>query len=365
MIFVNRRILQYFDWISFGIILILMSIGLLFIFSATTNQETYFSIFFKKQLLGIIIGIIIYFLMSIIDYRTTWRLGFMLYFILIGMLLFTYIKGALVMGAQRWINLGFMRFQPSELTKLLFPAFFSYYFYEDSLRPSKLKHFIPVLIILGISTLLILKQPDLGTALILLFSGCTLLWLSGLNRKYFIGAMFFLITSAPITWRMLKPYQRQRIVVFLGQGDAKKERYQIEQSIIAIGSGGLCGKGFNQGTQNKLLFLPESRTDFIFSVVCEEGGFILAMVIILLFILLFARIFIEISFITDFFARLLAVGLIIHIMLSTIINMGMVIGILPTVGIPLPFISYGISNLWVNLASLGWIQSIIMENFNR
>ena len=215
-----------------------------------------------------------------------------------------------------------------------------------------------ILVVLVASFLLIRKQPDLGTALIILFSGILLLWLAGMHKKFFIISLLGCALAAPVIWKCLHPYQRNRITVFLGQGDSKKERYQIEQSRIAVGSGGLAGKGFLNGTQNKFMFLPESRTDFIFAVVCEEWGFLGALILIGLYIALFIRLFYVISSIKNFYAQLLATGLIIHIVFSTLINMCMVIGLMPIVGIPLPFISYGVSNLWISFASLGWFNSI-------
>ena len=362
MIFTKRRLFCYFDWVSFLLTAALLVIGLIFIFSATMRTEQIVSTFFKKQVLGAISGIGIYFLCTVIDYRTLWRLGFILYFVVIGILLFTFLKGSLAMGAQRWIDLGIVRFQPSELAKLFFPAFFSYYFFENGLYPSRIADFIPVLFVLLFSTLLIFKQPDLGTALILLFSGAILLWLMGMNKKFFFWTFVLLLISAPLTWKLLKPYQKQRIVVLFGQGDARKERYQIEQSVIAIGSGGICGKGFLKGTQNKFLFLPESRNDFIFSVICEEGGFFIALLVLLLYITLFIRLLWQTRNITDPFVHILALGLIIHIILSTLINIGMVTAVLPVVGIPLPLMSYGVTNLWITLASLGWVQSIAISS---
>lgn len=365
MMLIDRRYFCYFDWISFLIMVLLCAVGLLFIFSATTQPELPFSLFFKKQLLGVVSGLVIYSTLCALDYRILWRAGYLLYFVVILLLLFTFVKGSLIMGAQRWISLGLIRFQPSEIAKLFFPAFFSYYFWQETKTSRTVHDFIPVIGVLLFSTLLILKQPDLGTALVLLFSGTMLLWFMGLHKKYFILVGITMIMSLPLGWKLLKPYQRQRIAVFFGQGDARKERYQIEQSIIAIGSGGFAGKGFLCGTQNKFLFLPESRTDFIFSVVSEEGGFIITLTLILLYLLLFLRLLWLITTIPDFFARILALGLILHIMISSFINIGMVTGLLPTVGIPLPFISYGMSNLWVTCASMGWFQSIVMRRFQR
>lgn len=362
---IDRRHLHSFDWISFFVMLLLSSIGLLFVFSATFSPATPYSVFFKKQLFGILTGIIIYLLCCSIDYRTLERMGYFMYFATVALLLVTIIKGSIGMGAQRWINVGFTKFQPAELSKLFFPAFVTYYLCTEQQDAGRLRfhNFVPVLLVLGFSFVLIKMQPDLGTSLIVLFSGTILLWLAGLNRTFFIVMFGLLCLAGPIVYKSLKPYQKTRIMVFLGQGDSRKERYQIEQSRIAIGSGGFEGKGLLNGTQNTFNFLPESRTDFIFAVVCEEWGFLGALIILFLYSILFIRLFTVIASIKNFFAQLLALGLIIHIILSTIINICMVMGLMPIVGIPLPFLSYGVSNLWISFASLGWFNSIAMRRF--
>lgn len=361
---IDRRYIKFFDFVSFFITLILATIGLLFIFSATYRPDLPYSLFFKKQFFGVVSGILIYFIFCFCDYRNLQRWSFYFYFLTILLLIFTFLKGSVALGGQRWINLGIIKFQPSDLTKLLFPGFFTYYLFSEKDVPVyKFKDFMPVLLILGFSFLLILKQPDLGTGLILVFSASVLLWLAGIGRKFFITSFLLFLVAAPLLWKTLKPYQKQRIAVFLGQGDSRKERYQIEQSLIAIGSGGLTGKGFLQGTQNKLMFLPESRTDCIFAVFCEEMGFVGALFLLSLFFLLFLRIFYIISTIKNFYAQLLACGLVIHIVISTLINIGMVIGFLPIVGIQLPFMTYGITYLWITFASLGWFNGIAMRRF--
>ncbi len=252
--------------------------------------------------------------------------------------------------------------QPSELTKLLFPAFAVHYLYthKDPYNKS-IFTFTPIIIILGISFLLILKQPDLGTALIIAFLGLIMLWFAGINKKFFLIGILVSGIAAPVLWKVLKPYQKKRIEVFLGYGQSHKERYQIEQATIAVGSGGIRGKGLLRGTQNKLRFLPECRTDFIFAVLCEEWGFLGALCVLILFFILFIRMCKIVSCLHDPAIQLFALGSVLHIFLSTIINMCMVLGLLPIVGIPLPLMSYGISNLWITLASFGWFTRIIMQ----
>jgi len=352
----------YFDWLTFGLIIALSSIGLLFVWSATYKPELPYSLYFKKQLFGVACGISIYLICTFADYRTFARWGYFSYFIIIVLLFFTTIKGSIGMGAQRWIDVGFIKIQPSELAKLFLPSFIAYYLYtENETFIFKTKDFIPILSVLCISTLLILKQPDLGTALLLLFSGLLSVWLAGMNKQWFFYGTFAIMLCTPLLWCTLKPYQRNRIAVFLGQGQPRQERYHIEQSTIAIGSGGITGKGFLRGTQNKFQFLPESRTDFIFSVICEERGLLGALCIIMLYTLLFVRLFLRITEIKTAWTQLFAFGLIIHIVLSVLINLGMVLGLLPIVGIPLPLCSYGLSNLWITFASLGMCQSILMH----
>ncbi len=364
MLSIDRRYLMYFDWISFFLTIAIASIGLAFVYSATSTETALYSLYFKKQLFGICSGFILYFVFCFTDYRTFCRIGYFLYFFVLFLLIFTLIKGKIGMGAQRWIDLKIVKFQPSEIAKLFFPSFITYYLYSENDVPLyTMNSFLPILCMLGLSSILVLKQPDLGTAIILFASGIIMLWLAGIGKRFFYWAIVISLFIAPLGWRVLKPYQKQRIMVFLGEGDTLKERYQIEQSKIAIGSGKIYGKGFCNGTQNKLLFLPESRTDFIFSVVCEEWGFLGATLILILYLLLFFRIMYRLNYVKTFFGQLLGIGLLIPIALSAAINTGMVCGLLPIVGIPLPLMSYGVTALWITLASLGWIQSIVMRIF--
>lgn len=358
-----KRSFYYFDFYQLILITSISLLGLIFVWSSTYNIVQPFSLFFKKQCIGLLSGIALYGIFLCIDHRSWMRWGYFGYLGLLVLLLFTLIKGSVGMGAQRWINIGIIKFQPSELTKLCFPAFVAYCLQHTP--TTNIRSFIPILAILGASFLLVAKQPDLGTALIILLSVLLLCWFAGLSRYFFIAIIASSIIAAPILWQLLKPYQKNRIAVFLGYGDVKKEAYQREQAIIAIGSGGITGKGLLQGTQNKLQFLPEGRTDFIFAVLCEEWGFIGAFLILILYILLFCRSLFIIKKIKSNTMQLFALGTIVHIIISTIINIAMVLGMLPIVGIPLPLMSYGITNLWITFASFGLFQNISMERIYR
>ena len=351
----------YIDWVSFILIVTISIISLFTILSATQTITITYSIWLKKQGLGVAMGIIFYWIFSSFNPHTLLRWGYFAFFGTIALLCFTLIKGSIGMGAQRWINLIFFKLQPSELAKPLFPAFFSYYFFTHSPR-KKMKDFIFPLIMLGITFILVAKQPDLGTALIILFTGLILFWFAGLPRSFYLGSMTFILLSAPLLWHCLKPYQRKRINSFLSLEDHQHGQYQAEQSKIAIGSGGLLGKGIFHGTQNRLKFLPENHTDFIFAVICEEVGFMGAILTLFFYFILFFRLYYIINHIEKSHQALLAIGLTLPIILSTIINISMVLGLLPIVGIPLPFLSYGLNNLLTSFASLGWIQAIYREH---
>lgn len=364
---IDRRYFRFFDWLSFVITITLVCIGLLFVYSATYSETRHFSSFFKKQMVGTISGFTLYFIFCFISPHKLQRYGFFAFIATIVLLIYTYIAGWISMGAKRWLSLYFFRFQPSELVRLFLPAFIMTLGIEYQQQKSFLsfQEALVPLGALGFIVLLVLKQPDLGTAIIILLSGLITLWIAGLDRKVVIIGLLVAACGAPFFWKVLKPYQKQRILVALGYGDSHKERYHIEQSKIAIGSGGVWGKGFLKGTQNKFEFLPEDHTDFIFSVICEEWGFIGALFVLLLFATLFTRIIFILLSLTDITQQIIGTGLVIHIILSVCINSAMVTGLLPIVGIPLPLISYGLSNLWVTLSSLGWLNNIALHRYKR
>jgi rod shape determining protein RodA len=343
------------------ILLILFSIGLIILYSATKDCCEKASNFFLKQSFGLISGIIIITIISRLPYRTIIIWGAIAHYIILILLILTLAKGSIAMGAKRWIDLGFIKFQPSELAKITLPLCIINYFLFYVINKTTLKDWLNLLFLVFITSILIIKQPDLGSGIIVGISAMALLYISGLPKKIIITLFIVFGFSAPIAWKFLHEYQKKRIIVFLGGGSAQKERYQLEQSKIAIGSGGIYGKGFLKGTQKNLQFLPENKTDFIFSVLSEEFGFLGVTFIILLYIILFFRFTKQCQKIDDFHAHLLCNGLFLPFMISIICNIGMVAGLFPTVGIPLPCMSYGITNLWSTCIMLGIINSVLSQ----
>lgn len=355
----DSRLWYRIDWLNLFLVFCLSMIGLVAVFSATYTSERAFSPLFVKQCFGVLFGVAIYAVFFLLNRRALVWWGSLLYVVTIFLLLFTLLRGSVGMGAQRWINLGFFKFQPSELAKLFFPAMFTRLLGIENVSQWRWKRLALLLFFLGSSVFLVLKQPDLGTALIILFSGLVLLWVAGVGKRFFVFGLLGVLCMAPLGWRVLKPYQKQRVVVFLGGGGKQKERYQVEQSRIAVGSGGFVGKGYLQGTQSRLNFLPENHTDFIFAVIGEEWGLFGALCVVLSFFLLFLSALNRIASLSHKAYQLLALGLILPTFFSAFINMAMVLGVLPIVGIPLPFVTYGLTHLLIDFASMGWYNNII------
>lgn len=261
-------------------------------------------------------------------------------------------------GAQRWLDLGFFRFQPSELLKLATPMMVAWYLAERRLPPSN-KHIVLATIFIAIPTVLIAKQPDLGTAILIASSGLAVLFLAGISWKIIMGVIAAGAGLAPVLWSFMKDYQKQRVLTFLSpEEDPLGSGYHIIQSKIAIGSGGLYGKGWTHGSQARLEFLPESSTDFIFAVFAEEFGLIGCIGLLTIYLLIFIRsIYMSIQA-QDTFSRLLAGSLSLTFFIYLFVNVGMVTGILPVVGVPLPLVSYGGTSMVTLLIGFGILMSI-------
>ncbi|MDD2759023.1 MAG: rod shape-determining protein RodA [Methylomonas sp.] len=268
------------------------------------------------------------------------------------------VMGQISMGAQRWLDLGFFRFQPSELTKIAAPMMLAWYLSEHSLPP-KPKHIIVAFVLLIIPVLLIAKQPDLGTSLLVVSSGAAVLFFAGLSWWLMAGAIVVLAALTPVLWHFLREYQRNRVLTFINpEADPMGTGYHIIQSKIAIGSGGISGKGWLGSTQAKLDFLPESSTDFIFAVFAEEFGLFGCVGLLFLYLLVILRCFYIAVQAQDTYSRLLAGSLAFTFFVYVFVNIGMVIGILPVVGVPLPLISYGGTSMVTLMAGFGILMAI-------
>ncbi|MFN5745048.1 MAG: rod shape-determining protein RodA [Methylococcaceae bacterium] len=273
---------------------------------------------------------------------------------LAGVLLF----GKISMGAQRWLDLGIIRFQPSELTKLSTPMMIAWLL-AQSPPPPGFKQIATAGVLILIPTLLIAKQPDLGTAILVATSGASVVFLAGLPWVYILGLVVIGGSLLPVLWHMLHGYQRDRVLTFLNpEADPMGRGYHIIQSKIAIGSGGLDGKGWLHGTQVHLDFLPESSTDFIFAVLAEEFGLLGCIGLLAAYLIILARCLYIVMQAQDRFSRYLAGALTLTFFVYIFVNIGMVIGILPVVGVPLPLVSYGGTSTVTLLAGFGILMSI-------
>ncbi|WP_462320261.1 rod shape-determining protein RodA, partial [Halochromatium sp.] len=281
-----------------------------------------------------------------------------LYLLGLGLLAAVLLVGVQSKGAQRWLDLGLLRFQPSEMLKLALPMMVAWYLSLRPLPPRLLDVFFTLLLI-GLPVMLIAKQPDLGTALLVASAGLTTLFLSGLRWWLILGFGALAAAAAPVLWSLMHDYQRQRVLTFLDPGsDPLGSGYHIIQSQIAIGSGGLYGKGWLQGTQSQLEFLPERSTDFIFAVIGEELGLFGILVLMLLYLAVILRGLTIAAQAQDTYSRLLAGSITTVFFVYLFVNMGMVTGMLPVVGVPLPLISYGGTSLVTLMLGFGILMSV-------
>ncbi len=339
------------------LILSLLSLVLfgLFILYSASNQNITMVI---KQCLHLSLAFIVMLICARIPPERYLQWAPWLYTATVVLLVGVLVIGQMHQGAKRWLNFGIFNFQPSELMKLAMPMMLAYFFQNKTLPPS-LKNLGYGFMILIVPVLLVAKEPDLGTAIMISASGLLVLLLAGMSWRLILGLIALATASTPVLWHFMHAYQRNRVLTFLNpERDPLGAGYHIIQSKIAIGSGGLTGKGWLHGTQSHLEFLPAHATDFIFAVNGEELGFIGAVILITLFCLLLLRCVMISLQAQDTFTRLLAGSLSFTFILSAFINVGMVTGILPVVGIPLPLISYGGSYLVTLMAGFGMIMSV-------
>ncbi|MGD2117821.1 MAG: rod shape-determining protein RodA [Chromatiales bacterium] len=335
-------------------LLLLCGFGLMVLYSASGQDMG--QIERQAIRLGLAFGVML--AVAQIPPSTLKRWSPLLYIIGVALLGAVLLFGEVGKGAQRWLDLGFFRFQPSELVKLAVPMMIAWFLAEKPLPPDW-KRLLLSLILIMVPVLLIFRQPDLGTSLLVASAGIFALFLSGIRWRIIGGALAALAAMAPVLWYFMKDYQRQRVITFMNpESDPLGSGYHIIQSKIAIGSGGLYGKGWLNGTQSHLEFLPERHTDFIFAVLGEEFGFIGILTLLGLYLLIIIRGLYISSRGQDTYSRLLGGSLILVFFVYLFVNTGMVSGILPVVGVPLPLISYGGTSLVTLMAGFGMLMSI-------
>ena len=345
--------------VDYFLIIIVAIIGSISVFSIYSTESGNFSFYTKNHLTRFLVFFFMFLVLSFVRVSFWYRQAYIFYIIGILLLLLVIFFGISASGSKRWINFFIMNLQPSEMMKIAIIVCFARYYHRiQSSDIQSYKYLLQPIILLLIPCYLVITQPDLGTAILIAGSGLAIIWLAGLNLKYFIYSGLILLVSLPFVISILKPYQKSRILTFFNPDrDPLGAGYQIIQSKIAIGSGGLLGKGFLQGTQSYLEFLPEKHTDFIFTLFSEEFGFVGSMVLILLYALLIYRI-INIGFSSrSFFAKLYCFGFASALFLYIFVNIAMVVGLLPIVGAPLPIMSYGGSSMLSIMLGLSIVMS--------
>ncbi len=345
----------HLDWPLFLGLLLLSGLGLVVLYSS--GGENIDLLIRQSIRLGLAFGVMV--IMAQIPPHQLERWAPALFALGVIMLVAVLLAGTVGKGAQRWLDLGFFRFQPSEVMKLALPMMVAWYLAGTTLPPSKKVLGIAGLII-AVPTLLIVKQPDLGTSILIASSGVFALLLAGIPWRLVAGFGVITAASAPLLWFFgMHDYQRQRVLTFLNpESDPLGSGYHIIQSKIAIGSGGLFGKGWLNGTQSQLEFLPERTTDFIFAVLAEEFGFIGILVLLAVYLYIIIRGLYIATRAQDTFTRLLAGSIILTFFVYIFVNIGMVSGMLPVVGLPLPLVSYGGTSMVTMMAGFGILMSI-------
>lgn len=367
---IDRRLIKNFDWVTFALIIGIAVIGIMTIYSATRHPLPggTMPLYYMKQLHWLIIGILA--LIAVISFDYIWlkRFSYLLYGFGMVLLLLVLVLGRTGMGAQRWLNFGLFSFQPSEVFRLLYVITIARYLSEMHGKiglASLLKTF---LLLAFIPMMLLIKQPDLGTAIILLLVFLSVVLVKGLQKKAVVLIVLIGLVSVPflghVFWEGLRDYQKNRLVAFLEpESDPSGIGYHINQSKVAIGAGSFAGKGYLKGTQGPFRFLPEKHTDFIFAVFAEEWGFAGSLVLLFLYLSLILRGLDTARKAKDEFGGLLALGISFMFTIYFFVNMGMTLGIMPVVGIPLPFMSYGGTSLVANFIAAGILINIRTRRF--
>ena len=349
-----NEFIKRIDGPLFSISFLLIILGLITL--AGSNLET--SKIIVNQVFNISVGLIIFTLVTFTNPRILFGYAPILFFLTIFLLVLVHFFGIESNGAKRWLAFGGLNLQPSELIKITLPLMIAWLYQNFQNKISLKVHLIAIFLIL-VPVYLVLLQPDLGTSIMIALSGILIIFLAGVSWRLILSSLVITILSSPIIWMNLHIYQKNRILNMLDPfADPLGTGYHTIQSMIAIGSGGVFGKGWGQGSQTNLNFLPEANTDFIFAVYAEEFGFFGVILIFALFLFLIYRIFNLANDMQDTFSKLLTVSLGASIFAAIFVNIAMISGLVPVVGLPLPFMSYGGTSMVVSLISIGIIMNL-------
>ncbi len=352
-----------FDWPLFGCFIVLCGLGVLTLYSSTYFNQIHL---FYKQIVFMGVGIGLVLILTLIDYHLYERLAYLFYGVVVALLIAVEVAGKTVYGSQRWLPLGPIHLQPSEVAKLAVVFVLARFYSQERALPGQgygFRELMPVFVLLGIPMFLIFTQPDLGSALMVGFVGGTIVFFCNLRIRTLVTMAISFALITPLAYQfVLKDYQRDRVKTFLNPARSPLgEGYHAIQSMITVGSGQISGKGYLKGTQSKLDFLPKHHTDFIFSSFAEEWGFIGSLGILAVFVIFILLGIDVVRKSKDKFGAVLAMGALSIIIWHVIINVGMEIGVFPVVGVPMPFFSYGGSSLITNMIAMGILMSVSLR----
>ena len=359
-----RAYFKEFDWLLLAAVILLSAFGLMEIYSVALGQGELNLLNFYKQIIFIIIGLFLLFIFAFIDYRFLKSIRRYLYAFGVIILLAVLLFGSDIRGTRGWFYIGGFGLQPVEIIKIILLTFLSGYLADLATKVKTLRHFFTSILSAGFLMFLVLLQPDFGSALMLGAIWLILIILAGFPRKYLLTVFVAALVLLVLAWSFFfKDYQRQRVLTFLNPGEnSLAEGYNISQAIIAVGSGSWHGKGVGFGSQSQLKFLPEAQNDFIFAVIAEELGFLGVMLVLLFFTLFFGRCLVAAKRLSNDFGIYFILGAAGLIFIQMFINIGMNIGIMPVVGLSLPFISYGGSSIFSLFILTGIIENIIIKS---
>ncbi|OQX71239.1 rod shape-determining protein RodA [Candidatus Parcubacteria bacterium 4484_255] len=355
---INFSKLKSFDWTLFILIFLLVIIGLVLQYSLSLSAQS--ANFFLKQCIFVAISFLFFWLIFFIDFRFIKATAFLIYLFSILLLGAVLIFGKELRGSKGWLDFGVFNFQVAEFAKLATIIILAK-FWQVARSPVKPRHLFFSLILILPLFFLIIKQPDLGSALTIVLIWLGVIFLVDSNKKHLLSLVLIIVLASVFSWFfLLQDYQKDRILIYLNPAkDSLKSGYQVNQSIIAVGSGQFLGRGFGLGPQSQLKFLPDSGTDFVFAVLAEEFGFMGCLLLLGIYLLLLLRLVRIARQVYGNFSLVLICGVVIYLFFQMVINVGMNIGLAPVIGLPLPLVSYGGSSLLVTLVSLGLVQSVL------